>query len=147
MKIEGTGASHPGSPASLVHNPGFHQAVQERMKWSRHALDRLAQRQIQLSPADEERLAEATRMAAKSGAKQAAVIMDQGIFIVAPQGGTVITGMTRTHEPFQLISNVDALVFVGRTISDAPSPRPTDGGSPPAALHWSLVSLDQTKEG
>lgn len=125
----------PGNGAAA----GFHDLIQERVTFSRHAEQRMQERQIHLSSNDLSLLNQAMGQARSAGAKQAAVVMEPGIFIVAPNTNTVITTVAQhSGQSMQLISNVDALVLVGRTSSEgASSPRPTDGGQP--AVHWSLI--------
>jgi flagellar operon protein len=130
----GAASSQPSTTA-----PGFRDLVNAGVTFSRHAQQRMQERQIHLSTRDLSLLHQAMSQAHAAGAKQAAVVMDPGIFIVAPGKGTVITTVSKGgDQPMQLISNVDALVLVGRTSAEeASSPRPTDGGQP--AVHWSLI--------
>lgn len=120
---------------------GFKNLVQAQVNFSRHAADRMRERNITLSSKQMNQLHEAMGKAKAAGANQAAIVMDPGIFIVAPQKGTVITTVPQGGtDSMHTISNVDALVLVGRTSSEgASSPRPTDGGQP-GPLHWSLIN-------
>ncbi|MCY0897341.1 MAG: flagellar hook associated protein [Firmicutes bacterium] len=119
----------------------FRDLVERRVSFSRHAAERLVSRQMHLSHQDLAVLEEAMTKARETGANKAAVVMAQGIFIVAPKTHTVITTMPpRCEQPMQVISHVDALVLVGGTSHEgASSSRATDGGTP-AATHWSLMS-------
>lgn len=130
-------ASKPGT--------GFRDLVTSQVTFSRHASQRMQERQIALSPSDMHLLQEAMGQARSAGAKQAAIVMEPGIFIVAPSSNTVITTVAKNaNQPMQVISHVDALVLVGGTSSEgASSPRPIDGGQP-ALVHWSL--LQQTDQ-
>ncbi len=124
-------------------NSGFRPLLEQQLTVSRHAVSRLQQRHQHLTPAEWQQLADATDAAGKSGAKQAAIVMPKGIFIVAPPTRTVITAIDRTNQPMQLVSQVDALVLVGRTDKtnpEAPPSRPTDGGSTQTPMHWSLIN-------
>ena len=131
------------SPSSVKPAPGFRDLVSQAkapVSFSRHAAQRMQERHIELSPYEMSLLHQAMDQARSAGAKQAAVVMDPGIFIVAPNSNTVITTVTKNlGQPMQVISHVDALVLVGRTSSfeEASSPRPADGGQP--AVHWSLI--------
>ena len=121
---------------------GFKELVDakaEGITFSRHAAQRMQERQIQLSANDLSLLNQAMGQARSAGASKAAVVMDPGIFIVAPGSNTVITTVPKNSaQPMQVVSHVDALVLVGGTSSEgASSPRVTDGGQP--AIHWSLM--------
>lgn len=121
----------------------FGPVLAEKLTVSRHAALRLSQRHQSLTAGQWQQLADATKAAGQTGAKQAAIIMPNAIFIVAPPTGTVITAIDRTSQSMQVVSHVDALVLVGRTDKinlEAPASRPTDGGSAPAPLHWSLIN-------
>lgn len=143
MSLDGvrpvSGPLHPSSSAA-VSGTGFHQLVEQKVTFSRHAQERMRERQIALTGSEVKALSDAMKKVRATGAKQAAIVMAPGIFIVAPQNNTVITTVTKNpSESMQVISNVDALVMVGRTSSeDASSPRPIDGGQP-APVHWSLI--------
>lgn len=127
----------PHESATVRTHGGFSETLAAHLTFSRHAQERIQQRNLPLDAEEMRQLAEATARAGKSGAKQAAIVMERGIFIVSPPTGTVITSMERTSEPMQLISQVDAMVLVSRTQKEASSSRPTDGGPSPA--HWSLA--------
>lgn len=130
-------------PKTANASASFAPILAEKLTVSRHAALRLQQRHQNLTAGQWQQLADATQAAGQSGAKQAAIIMPNAIFIVAPPTGTVITALDRTNQPMQVVSHVDALVLVGRTDKinpEAPASRPTDGGSTPAPLHWSLIS-------
>lgn len=139
--VDGVTPAASNFAAPIVGKPaaGFRDLVDARVTFSRHAQQRMQERQIHLSTHDLSLLTQAMSQARAAGAKQAAVVMEPGIFIVAPGQNTVITTVPKNGEqPMQLISHVDALVLVGRTSSEeASSPRPTDGGLP--AVHWSLI--------
>jgi len=116
--------------------------VDAQVTFSRHAEQRMHERNISLSSQDLSLLNQAMHQARSTGAKQAVVVMEPNIFIVAPGSNTVITTVSQSSEQsMQVISHVDALVLVGRTSSEeASSPRSTDGGQP--AVHWSLINQE-----
>ncbi|MCY0878381.1 MAG: flagellar hook associated protein [Firmicutes bacterium] len=143
----GRGAGSPAASgrtnAARGDAQAFREILAERVTFSRHAAERLQSRRIQLSRQDLAVLGEAMTKAQQAGANTAAVIMAQGIFIVAPKTQTVITTMApRPEQPMQVISHVDALVLVGGTSDEgASSSRATDGGTL-VAPHWSLMNAD-----
>lgn len=133
-----------GSPSAPHprHAPStFREVLSERLNFSRHATARMQERKIVLTAPEMVQLTEATQAAGRSGAKQAAIVMDQAIFIVSPSKHTVITSFERNHEPMQVVSQVDSVVIVGRTSSEAPSSRPTDGGTQRTnGWQWTLAT-------
>ncbi|PSR23347.1 MAG: flagellar hook associated protein [Sulfobacillus acidophilus] len=138
--------SAPGKAA-----PGFRELVQKaqaQVTFSHHAQQRMQERQIHLTLQQLGLLSQAMNQARTAGAKTAAVVMEPGIFIVAPGTNTVITTVPqKSEQPMQVISHVDTLVLVGRTSTEeASSPRATDGGQP--AVHWSLIqNMEITRGG
>lgn len=137
-RINGLPNTAPERSSSTV-GASFRQVL-EGVRFSRHAEERMRSRQIQLAPKALQSLTEAMHQAQQAGSAKAAIVMPEGIFVVAPQNGTVIT--TLDHQPMQVITQVDTLVMVGRTsIEEAPLSRTTDGEPP--AVHWSLIqSID-----
>lgn len=142
--IDGVNPTGSRSPASVTGvsqsaSVDFKGLVKERVTFSRHAEQRMQERKIQLSKEEINLLHEAMGQAKSAGAHKAAVVMEPGIFIVAPGSNTVITTVPKNQEkPMQVISQVDALVLVGRTSNEgASSPRPIDGGQ--TQVHWSLI--------
>ncbi len=130
-------------PKAANVSASFGPMLAEKLTVSRHAALRLSERHQNLTAGQWQQLADATKAAGQSGAKQAAIIMPNAIFIVAPPTGTVITAIDRTDQSMQVVSHVDALVLVGRTDKinpEAPTSRSTDGGNTSAPLHWSLIS-------
>lgn len=122
--------------------PGFRDMVNAQVNFSRHAEARMRERKINLSSEHLNQLSAAMDQAKTAGAKQAAIVMEPGIFIVAPDSHTVITTVAKNpNQSMQMISHVDALVLVGGTSSEgASSPRPIDGGQPTTPVHWSLIN-------
>lgn len=151
--IDGVSPLNPPltAPAKGTVAPGFRELVnqaQGQVTFSRHAAQRLQERQIRLSAQHLSLLSQAMSQARSAGSNTAAVVMEPGIFIVAPGSNTVITTVApKSESPMQVISHVDTLVLVGRTsVEEASSPRATDGGQP--AVHWSLIqNMDFTGGG
>ncbi len=145
-EIHPIGNGTPNLGVAQGTNQRFGGVLQQKLTLSRHAAARIQQRRGNLAPEEWQQLQSATEAAGKSGAKQAAVVMSRGIYIVAPQSGTVITAIDRTNQTMQVISNVDALVLVGRTdnIPEALPSRMTDGGIAKHPMHWSLLDGENT---
>lgn len=85
--------------------------------FSRHALQRLAQRHIELGPEQSQRLQRAVQSAADKGARNSLVFMDGTAFIVNVSDRTVVTAMavqatTRgTENNGTVFTNIDSAVL------------------------------------
>jgi flagellar operon protein len=82
------------------------------LRFSRHAEERLASRNVPLSESQRERLAEATRRAESSGAREALLLMGNMAFIVSVPNRTVITALDGSRMEAGVITGIDAAVMV-----------------------------------
>lgn len=82
------------------------------IKFSKHASNRLADRNIELTDAQMERLNEGTQKASQKGIKDSLVIMDKLAFIVNIPSSTVITAMVQTETDENVFTNIDGAVIV-----------------------------------
>ncbi len=82
------------------------------IKFSKHAANRLMQRDISLTPEQSERLTEAVKKAYEKGINDSLVIVDKMAFIVNVPSHTVVTAMddesTTDHNVF---TNIDGAVI------------------------------------
>ena len=86
------------------------QAVGE-LKFSKHADNRLAQRNISLSEEQRKRLEDGTERARKKGIKESLVI-DELAFIVSISNNTVITAMSQKESEDTIFTNIDGAVII-----------------------------------
>lgn len=82
------------------------------VKFSKHAANRLADREIELSDNQLERLSEGTKKASAKGIRETLVIVDQLAFIVNIPNNTVITAMDRTETNDNVYTNIDGAVIM-----------------------------------
>jgi flagellar operon protein len=82
------------------------------LKFSAHAKERLALRNIQLSEADLERIQNAVQKAAAKGAKQSLLVMENLAFIVSVTNRTVITALDGGSMKENVFTNIDSAVIV-----------------------------------
>ena len=99
---------------------GFLDALKERMdsdapklKLSKHAEDRLHDRNIELSDNDMNRLGRAAEKAAAKGARMGLMMMGNVNLIVSLQNRTVVTAMAPESEGDVMYTNIDSAVMVG----------------------------------
>lgn len=82
------------------------------LKFSKHAVNRLADRQIELTDGQLKRLSEGTAKASAKGIRESLVIMDELAFIVNAPNNTVITAMSQTETEENVYTNIDGAVII-----------------------------------
>ena len=82
------------------------------LKFSAHAKERLALRNIDLSPEDVARMTDAVNKAAAKGARQSLLVMDDQAFIVSVTNRTVITALDGSSMKENVFTNIDSAVIV-----------------------------------
>jgi flagellar operon protein len=83
----------------------------EPPRFSRHALDRLARRGIQLSRQTLERLTGGIARAAGKGSKDSVVFVDGTAYVVSVSNNTVITAVGSEHMREHVFTNIDSAVI------------------------------------
>lgn len=86
--------------------------AQSPLKFSRHAVNRLTDRQIELTDNQVERLNEGAQKAGRKGIQESLVLVDQLAFIVNIPNNTVITAMDSTESDENIFTNIDGAVIV-----------------------------------
>lgn len=82
------------------------------VKFSKHAVNRLAERNIELTDNQMERLQEGTMKAGEKGINESLVIVDQLAFIVNIPNHTVVTAMNQTETDENVFTNIDGAVIM-----------------------------------
>lgn len=83
-----------------------------RLKFSKHASGRLADRGIELSNRQLERLSDGVRKAGQKGIKDSLVIVDELAFIVNVPNNTVVTAMNSTETDDNVFTNINGAVIM-----------------------------------
>lgn len=86
-------------------------ATQE-LKFSKHASNRLMDRNIEMTDEQLERLNEGAVKAGQKGINESLVIVDQLAFIVNVPNNTVITAMDQTETNENVFTNIDGAVIM-----------------------------------
>ncbi len=114
----GTGAPAKGAPAATpATGPSFAEVLADRTsaaeapKFSKHALDRLAQRGIDVSGATLSRLTDGIQRAAAKGSRSSVVLVDGTAFVTSVPNNTVITAVTEEHMRSHVFTNIDSAVI------------------------------------
>jgi len=81
------------------------------LKFSKHAMGRLADRKIELSDSQLERLQSGTRKAGEKGIRDSLVIVDELAFIVNIPNRTVVTAMDSTETDGNIFTNINGAVI------------------------------------
>lgn len=82
------------------------------LKFSKHADNRLAERNISLSENQMQRLYDGTEKAKAKGIKESLVMVDDYAFIVNIKNNTVVTAMNREESSDTIITNIDGAVII-----------------------------------
>jgi flagellar operon protein len=112
-------ASPAGSPTrGPANGPSFAQVLSaqpttgaEPPKFSRHALERLRQRGIELDGQTLQRLSGGLQRAAGKGARDSVVFVDNTAFVVSVANNTVITAVGSEHMREHVFTNIDSAVI------------------------------------
>lgn len=83
-----------------------------QLKISKHASDRLRERNIHISDLEWARMTEKVNEAKVKGIKESLVLMDQAALIVSVKNSTVITAMDRKETKDQLFTNIDGTIIL-----------------------------------
>ena len=82
------------------------------IKFSKHAANRLNDRNIELTSEQLERLSDGTRKAGKKGIRESLVLVDELAFIVNTGSNTVITAMDQAETKENIFTNIDGAVII-----------------------------------
>lgn len=82
------------------------------LRFSKHAGNRLAERNINLTDEQIERLENGVSKAGSKGIKESLVILDNYAFIVNTNNNTVITAMSQDYEEENIYTNIDGAVII-----------------------------------
>lgn len=90
------------------------QEVQKEteLKFSKHAANRLADRNIDLTQEQMTRLENGTKKASEKGINESLVLIDQLAFIVSVKNNTVITAMDQKEASDNIFTNIDGAVIM-----------------------------------
>lgn len=82
------------------------------LKFSAHAQQRLASRNIQLSQADLTKIGNAVERAAQKGAKDSLIMMDKLALVVSVKNKTVVTAVDDASMKEHIFTNIDSAVII-----------------------------------
>lgn len=82
------------------------------VKLSKHAANRLNDRNIELTSEQWERLKDGTKKAGEKGIQESLVLVDELAFIVNTKSNTVITAMDQSETKENVFTNIDGAVII-----------------------------------
>lgn len=88
------------------------EAKSTSLRFSKHAGERLLQREIELTDEQMMRLQEGTQRAGEKGIKESLVLLDNMAFIVNTQNKTVITAMCQNSGEENIYTNIDGAIVI-----------------------------------
>ncbi|MBD8035425.1 flagellar protein [Solibacillus sp. A46] len=88
------------------------QATVEDLKISKHASERLKERNISISAKEWQQITEKVSEAKDKGVKQPLVLLEQAALIVSAKNATVITALDRTEAKQQIFTNIDGTILL-----------------------------------
>ncbi|MGV8146350.1 MAG: TIGR02530 family flagellar biosynthesis protein [Alkaliphilus sp.] len=82
------------------------------IKFSKHAMNRLEQRDISLSIEEKGRISKALRIAGNKGIKETLILMDNKIFVASVRNRTIITATVEGQLKESTFTNIDGAVII-----------------------------------
>jgi flagellar operon protein len=107
----GAATAVPGSGPSFADVLADRASATASPTFSKHALDRLAQRGIDVSATTLGRLTDGIQRAAAKGSRSSVVLVDGTAFVTAVQSRTVITAVTQDQMRSHVFTNIDSAVI------------------------------------
>jgi len=112
----GVGGAGPGTAAGATPARSFADTLREatgtpELRFSKHALERLQRRGIELDAATMQRLGEGVARAAGKGSRDSLVLVDSTAFVVSVRNHTVITAVGSEHMKDNVFTNIDSAVI------------------------------------
>ncbi len=88
------------------------QNSSREVRFSKHAAQRLSNRNIELTQNQKERLQAGTAKASQKGIRESLVLVDQLAFIVNIPNNTVVTAMQQNETDENIFTNIDGAVII-----------------------------------
>lgn len=88
------------------------QSSSREVRFSKHAAQRLSNRNIELTQNQKERLQAGTAKASQKGIRESLVLVDQLAFIVNIPNNTVVTAMQQNETDENIFTNIDGAVII-----------------------------------
>lgn len=105
------------TPNLSTQKKSFHEILhsienKEEVKFSKHALERLRVRNIDLTKAEINKINGAIQKAEKKGVNEALILMDNKAFIASVRNKTIITAASGEQLKENIFTNIDGAVII-----------------------------------
>lgn len=110
LKLRSAGETESGNRFRSVLQDRLGDA--EKLQFSKHAVERVNQRGIQMSDTFLNDLQSAVEKARGKGAKDVVIISNRGAFIVNVPNNTVVTTMSDSEMKENIFTNIDSAVLI-----------------------------------
>ncbi|GAB6109230.1 TIGR02530 family flagellar biosynthesis protein [Fusibacter bizertensis] len=112
-----TNAINSNSSTQSINGPSFNDVLNkiksnEQVKFSKHAMDRLNSRNIELSDEELGRINDGVDKAKTKGVREALIMMDNKVFVASVQNKTIITAALDEQLKDNVFTNIDGAVIV-----------------------------------
>lgn len=88
------------------------QIGKKELKFSKHALDRIKSRNIELTQQDLTKISDAVDRAEAKGVKEALILMNDKVFIASVKSKTIITASSEEQLKENVFTNIDGAVII-----------------------------------
>ena len=118
QQVGGAGNAGAVTGPQQTGTPSFADALQQELnkadgvKFSKHAIERIRDRGVEMTPKMMDSLNQAVNKARAKGCKDIAVIGEKNAFIVSVQNNTVITTMNALEMRENIFTNIDSAVLI-----------------------------------
>jgi len=117
-KVNQTGKEFQNNTSGIKEGTNFADILGKRIEesnlvsFSAHAVKRLEERALQISPNEIERLNDGVKQLDAKGSKNSLVMVDDTAFVVSIRNKTVITAIDKNLAGNNLFTNIDSVAFV-----------------------------------
>ncbi len=96
--------------------PSFEEVLskigKQELKFSKHAIDRIKSRNIELTQQDITKISDAVDRAEAKGVKEALILMNDNVFIASVKSKTIITASSEDQLKNNVFTNIDGAVII-----------------------------------
>jgi flagellar operon protein len=102
-----------GATQAPLNGPSFGQVLRDvqHVQFSKHAVQRLERRGLEVDATSMQRLTDGVARAAGKGARDAVVLIDDTAFVVSVANRTVITAVGKDQMKDHVFTNIDSAVI------------------------------------